>query len=102
MLWLAIAAYGAVGAVVWRLLTDHFAWRFHHVDVAKYPRVYGKRGGPSGEQWFGAFCLAFVVGVCWPMAAVWALKVPPVGAAAREQLRSQEQRIKELERSLDV
>ncbi len=80
MLWLAIAAYSAIGAVVWRLMTEHFAWRFHHVDADRYPLLHHDSSGPAGEQWCGAFCLAFIVGACWPLAAVWALNVPSVGS----------------------
>lgn len=97
MIWLVGSlAYGLVGLVLCRILTPHFAWSMYEAGSSLVDHR------PDGGQWAGAFCLALLVGLFWPLAVLAMLNFPTVGAASRAKLREQEQRIHEPEREAGI
>lgn len=107
MIWLGGSlTYGLVALVTWRILTPHFAWlmaeRATRYCFGCHRDTEPSEMGPSSDAWFGAFCLAFLAATFWPIAALWALNFPTVGAASRAKLREQERRIHELEQEAGI
>jgi|ERR1700729_1537681 len=107
LLWLIpTIVYALVALVTCRLLTGHFAWhwavqkaereRLRDLSYPNFP-IAGTET-PSGEQWFGAFCVALVIAVVWPAALVFTRVPVKIGAEREAERRQMAARIRELER----
>lgn len=105
---LTSAAYGLAGLVCARLLAGHLAWTYCRNSDGDYDytqHCYLPRTAPSGEQWFGAWCLGLAAALIWPLIGLlvcfpserWS-----VGEERRHVQRAQRERIDELEKELGL
>jgi hypothetical protein len=93
-------AYGAVWFVTARLLAGHFAWWFHE-NRDMY--LYREKQKPTGDQWFGGGLIGLFVGLVWPLLPLLFLtRTWAVGAEQRARIRRQDDRIRELEKALEI
>ena len=102
MIWLVGSlAYAVVALIAARMIAGHLAWRMFNVDRAK---GYSSRclESPTGDQWFGAWCLALCLAVVWPLVVVAMLAPWRMGAEREAQIAARERRVGELERELGI
>lgn len=112
-----ILTYSFCAAIVCKLMTEHFAWAFtEEHNIKQTARGYGDRRDmlkPTSDQWFGAGLVGFLVSLVWPLALLWMIRTPSIGAAARakqaakleaadEAKKVAQKRIAELERELST
>lgn len=102
--------YTGLALAAARLFAGHLAWSWREAEWAKkrhdFPSLYGdsKLAQPSGEQWFGGWCVALCVCAVWPLAILpWIVgRRTPVGAEATARSRAAQERVAELERELGI
>lgn len=99
---LLIVAYIAIGCVVARLAAGHYAWTFmyQHNAFWSYRQPIER---PNGAHWFWGGLLGLLTGVLWPVAWMPLVRLPwAVGAEQRARIRLQDERIRELEKALEM
>lgn len=99
---LLTTAYALIALGAIRPIAGHFAWSWHHAEVARGFGTVDRR--PDGLMWGVAVVLGALVGAAWPAVAIWALTAAlgPVGAERRQLLLERERRVADLEATLDL
>lgn len=102
-----ILTYSFCAAITCKLMTEHFAWAFNEeYNIKQAARGFGSRD-------IGAGLVGFLVSLIWPLALLWIIRTPSIGAAARAKQRARleaadeakkvaQKRIAELERELST
>ena len=102
----ASLAYAACGLVCARLIAGHLAYRFRDIDAQQYHHISSDRM-PTGEQWFGGWCVGLCIGAIWPSAwLIWRVftRFPriTIGAEGRDRKHREARRIEDLEREAGI
>ncbi len=99
IVWLIVGPYVLVALVCVRLVAGHAAWSMF--EKARPLR----RQGPDGWEWSAATILGLLAGMVWPLVGVVLVAgrvLPSVGAEARHEAKVKDERIRELERQLEI